>query len=209
MSDLIALVTSVGMEDYLAYTARRNRDVFKEYYVVTSEHDSATEAVCKTFGATTVKFAEFHQARSVFNKSGGVRMAQEIVHQRHPGDWVTILDVDIIVDERLSGVNLDSLDKKNLYGMMRFDVHKYEDYKCGKFKRHPGTARGKIIGYFQMYFDKSKYYGKESRNACGCDVSFASMFKENLFLDDLKAIHVGRAASHWNGRSRERLDWPD
>lgn len=197
------------MDDYLRHTMPKNIGSFDHYYVVISQADKVSEHLCRDFGAKPVLFENFFFENYAFNKSGGIRAAQNLVHRDHPDAWVAIMDVDILVDGRLSELDFDSLDPKCLYGMSRFDAHTYNDYKAGKFKRHPGTARGKIIGYFQMYFDKSKYYAEKSKNACGCDVAFASAFGNNLFLENMRAIHIGKAASHWNGRNRKRLDWPD
>jgi hypothetical protein len=209
VAELVALVTSVGMEDYLMYTMPKNIGLFDRFYVLISEKDQVSERLCADLGATPVRFDGFFSERSVFNKSGGLRAAQEMIHGVHPDAWVSIMDVDILVDEKLSELDLEYLNKNSMYGMSRFDAHTYEDYRLGRLRRHPGTARGKIIGYFQMYFDKSKYYAKKSRNACGCDVAFASLFDENVFLGDMRAIHIGKAASHWNGRGGERLNWAD
>ena len=207
MADLVALVTSVQMEDYLMRTMPNNIGIFDHFYVVMSEKDEASERLCNDLGAKPVIFEGFFGNGSVFNKSGGLRKAQELIHRSHPEAWVTILDVDILVDEKLRELDLSSLDPKILYGMSRFDAHTYEDYRSGRFRKHPGYPGGVVIGYFQMYFDKSKYYPQKSSNACVCDVKFARMFSENAYLKDMKAIHIGKAASHWNGRISEKLNW--
>lgn len=207
MSDLIALVTSVGMDDYLSYTIKRNRPLFDRYYVLMSDKDQASEKICAEFDAEPIKFDKFFGQRFRFNKSGGIRHAQQILHKEYPERWIVLLDTDIIVDERLKNVDASSLRKDVLYGMKRFDAHSHADFINSKLRKHPSPN---VIGYFQMYFDKSKLYPPGSHNASACDGKFAALFKYNGFLGgDMKAIHIGRAKMHWNGRSSSRLDWPE
>jgi hypothetical protein len=209
MSDLMALVTSVGMDDYLSYTIKRNRSLFKKYYVLMSDKDQASEKICAEFDANPIKFDKFFGQIFRFNKSGGINQAQRILHTLYPESWIVILDSDIIVDEKFKDLKTAALNKNVLYGMRRFDAHTYVDYKESRLKRHPSCNGQMVIGYFQMYFDKTKFYPQSSHNASTCDGKFAASFKHNGFLRDMKAIHVGKARIHWNGRSRERLDWPD
>lgn len=186
----------------------KNRHLFDRYYVLMSDKDEASEKICDEFDSTPIKFDKFFGQKIRFNKSWGIRHAQNIVHEAHPDRWVVLLDTDIIVDEGLKDLDASGLRKDVLYGVRRHDAHSYEEYKDGRLRMHPSNNRSVVIGYFQMYFDKSKFYPPGSHNAATCDVKFASSFEHNGFLPNMKAIHIGKAKIHWNSRSRERPSWP-
>lgn len=210
--EIVALITSVGMDDYLSYTLEKNKDLFKECYVLINQADNTSKKICHKYSATPIEFDQFFDDKSIFNKSGGIRYAQQILHKKYHNDWLLLLDTDIIVDPKILDLDVAGLNCNALYGMKRLDVYTHEDLVNKKYipYKNPINKKSKqnmVVGYFQMYFDKTKLYQKKSYNAATCDCYFSSLFDNNILLDNMYAIHVGKERSHWNGRNNERLNW--
>lgn len=204
--DIVVLVNSVNMDDYLSVTIKNNRKMFERYYVVTSQEDEPTINVCKNFDAEVVTYdGFFNDPRCSFNKAGGIRHAQKIIHERHRAKWVILIDVDIILPDEIASLDTSEFTKRWMYGMARVDAHTYDDYKSRNFT----TYHQKFDGYFQMYHNKSFFYPEKSINASWCDIYFRDKFPRRILIPDMRVIHIGRQKMHWNGRDRERLKWGD
>lgn len=202
--EIVPIVTSVKMDDYLAVTIRNNRRLFERYYVLTSPEDEASIKLCRDFGAEAIVYDRFWNVPgSVFNKSGGIRHAQKLVHHRHRAKWVLLIDTDILLPEAMEFLDVSSFTKRWLYGMERRDAPTYEDYEAGRLQNY-GT---KFVGYFQMYFNKAALYDPASRDASYSDMAFRDKFPRRILLPDMHLIHVGRRNMHWGGRTRPRLEW--
>jgi hypothetical protein len=202
--EIIPIVTSVNMDDYLSVTMKNNRPLFDRYYVLTCPEDEATSRVCKEFDADLIAYEHFFDVpKCVFNKSGGVRRAQEVVHHRHRAKWVILIDVDILLPVELATIDTAKLTKRWLYGMDRLDARNYEDYMSNRLVPY----RQKFSGYFQMYHNKSALYQKFSFNASWCDTAFRNLFPRRALLPGMHAIHIGHRQMHWDGRDGRRLSW--
>jgi hypothetical protein len=203
-SNIVPIVTSVNMDDYLSVTIKNNRPLFDRYYVLTCAEDEATSRICKEFDADLIVYEHFFDApKCVFNKSGGVRRAQEVVHQRHRAKWVILIDVDILLPYELATIDTAKLTKRWLYGMNRLDAQTYEDYLSNRLVPY----HQKFSGYFQMYHNKSALYQKFSFNASWCDTAFRNLFPRRALLPGIHAIHIGHRKMHWDGRDGRRLSW--
>ena len=202
--EIIPIVTSVKMDDYLSVTMRHNRHLFELYYVLTSPDDEATRILCGGFEANMLTYDHFFDVpRCTFNKSGGIRMAQEIIHEKHRAKWVILMDADIILPAELAAVKTSAFTKRWMYGMKRVDAHNYEDYVSNKLRPYHQI----FSGYFQMYHNKSALYPPKSFNASWCDTAFRNLFPRRILIPGMSVVHIGERQMHWNGRSMERLKW--
>lgn len=204
IKNAVALVVGAKMDDYLSVTMENNRPMFDRYYVLTSPDDNATQSLCKRLDADMLTYDKlFGIPGCSFNKSGGVRAAQELIHNRHRAKWVILMDADVLLPPEIVEVDTDNMKKTPLYGMKRLDAHTYEDYKAANFREYPS----KFAGYFQMYHDKSKLYDRVSRDASESDIIFRDRFPRRILIEDMSLIHIGVRSSHWHGRKPARLNW--
>jgi hypothetical protein len=198
--NIIPLVVSVNMHDFLKMTLIRNRKMFKDYYVVTCPSDKDTIQLCNDFNVSIILYKDFWINNSKFNKSGAIYFAQNILHTQFFDKWILLLDSDILLpfnfDYYNNDENLNVLNTSFLYGITRFDLLTPSDFQKNKLTKYKGSL---YDGYFQMYFDKTKYYPIFSINAADCDVNFRELFdikKQLLF----SVFHIGEPGAHWNGR---------
>lgn len=57
-----------------------------------------------------------------------------------------------------------------------------------------------VSGYFQLYYDKTKYYASFSMNCAKCDIDFAKLFEDQVILKDAHISHFGTTNTNWEGR---------
>jgi hypothetical protein len=86
-----------------------------------------------------------------------------------------------------------------MYGIDRYDVLRMDDLLKEKISE-TRKYRTRYAGYFQLYFDKSKYYSSFSEDASKCDLHFANLFAKKQMIDSY-VFHLGRQKLHWNGRT--------
>lgn len=200
----VALVVSVNMGDYLSVTMKNNRPLFEHYYVLTSPDDGEARGICSDFDAKLITYDRFFGLPGrPFNKSGGVRHAQEALHSRHRAKWIVLMDTDVLLPPEMAKIETEGMRKVALYGMRRFDAHTYEDYRAGRLREYPS----KFAGYFQMYHDKSKLYDPIGRDASESDMIFRDRFPRRILIPDMSLTHMGPRASHWLGRKPARVEW--
>jgi hypothetical protein len=199
--NIIPLVTSVGMDDYLEVTLRHNRALFERYYVLTSSADEKSIEICYRHGAEAILYKKFFENKECkFDKYGGQRYAQKILHELHSDKWILMCDTDIILPKDIASIEMSTLDKKNIYSVYRWNAEDCESYESGKMHQEKDV----FSGYFHLYFDKSKYY---ETGFIHRDTWFKKSFPKMSVIEEIKAIHIGRTKMHWNGRSSSRLEW--
>jgi hypothetical protein len=200
--NIVPIVTSVNMDDYLSVTIANNRPLFDEYYVLTSDNDKKTHEICSKHEAKCIKYEGFFKDPICsFGKSAALRHTQQIIHKVHADKWILMLDTDILLPVEISSLDTSEYNRRALYGMRRMDAHSYEKYKSKdfhEFHRH-------FMGYFQLYFKKSALYDEEGY--VGKDVEFCCNFNRKIMIEGMHAIHIGRRQMHWDGRSGGRLSW--
>jgi hypothetical protein len=196
--DIIPLVISVNMSDYLRVTLTKNRNYFNNYYVLTCPEDENTKKLCAEFNAEYIEYNHFF-TNAKFNKSGGIKTAQDILHKKYPENWILLIDVDIILSpELIDTINKTNLDKNNLYGAKRYDLWNEEEFIKQEKKR---LYRHKFAGYFQLYFRKNIYYPDYSNNASCCDITFSNNFRNRFKIEfETHVFHIGKEQSHWDGK---------
>ena len=189
------------MSEFLELTLERNRKFFDLYYVLTCPEDIKTKELCEKYNVTVIEYAEFFSKDCKFNKSGGVKHAQVILHKKYPNNWILLLDVDIILtdiltDELRDIMKKNTMNHKVLYGVKRYDVWTKEELINEEKKR---LYRYNFVGFFQLYYDKKCYYPPYSYNASQCDMEFLRYFRLKKLLN-AHVFHIGKEGAHWNGK---------
>lgn len=199
-----AIIVCIQYADYLAATLPTNRPYFKHVYIVTEQSDAETLELAAKYNCIPI-FSESRQANgATFNKSGLLYEAQKIVHDLYPLDWICILDADILLCDQMATFTTRNLDPYALYGIHRNIFETVSDFEDGK-KQDYTTSRGDYIcGYFQLYWNKAKYYAPWSLNCSECDIHFMKMFPKRGMLPDVSCDHLGYIAKNWDGRCTER-----
>lgn len=198
-AEVIPLVISVNMSDYLDITLSRNRKYFSQYIVVTCHTDTKTKEICKKYNARVIEYDNFFPSDAKFNKSGALKHSQQIIHRDYPNNWILILDSDIVLPKNTTEIlgAVVNNNKNILYGMHRYEVMNTEELDNELRERKYGCN---FVGYFQLYFDKTKYYDSFSYNASKCDSDFSKKFRNKKMLES-NVFHMGIQGAHWNGRS--------
>jgi hypothetical protein len=134
----------------------------------------------------------FYRHGAAFNKAAAIREIQDIVHPKHPDDWVLLLDADILAP---ADICFGVCDKHCIYGVTRLDYETPEDFARGDAVSysHPGA------GYFQLYFDKTKRYPESSYDCSECDITFYKSFPKAHLVGGAVS-HIGPHTVNWKGR---------
>jgi hypothetical protein len=176
--------------------------MFKDFVVMTREHDRDTQAVCMKHNVSCNVFVPSAQTlRTKFNKSAMVKQLQELVHRAHRDKWILLMDADVVLPDDFESIvdeSRHSLDERALYGLRRYDYSSPDDFEARRGgKLYPYN----FMGYFQMYFDKNKYYIKNSETTAVCDVYFCNLFPKRIFLSTTSYIHhMGSERINHEGR---------
>lgn len=189
------------MSDYLKVSIEKNRAFFNEYYVLTCPEDEDTIKLCEKFNAKIIAYDNFFDNNCKFNKSGGIKYAQENLHKTHDNKWILLLDVDIVfTEDTINKIKDLKLDNEFLYGINRYDVWSMNELQNEiKIRKY----RHNFAGYFQLYYNKNIYYPNFSKDASVCDLTFMKKFRKKLIINSY-VFHLGKEGSHWKGRG---INW--
>lgn len=193
-----AFTVCVNYSDYLKITLPLNRKYFQTFVVVTEESDTQTIELARHYDCTIIQVdAGLKKADgATFNLSGMVYEAQKFLHSTYPHDWICKLDADVAVNEKFLALNTAALDARAIYGASREIFEKVTDTH-GVLGIHESDC---ILGFFQLYWDKTKYYPKWSNNCSECDMNFMRHFTRRFTLKDLVCRHFGPTCTNWDGR---------
>ncbi len=204
---LVGVTISVNYDDYLAESLRANKSAFDVFYVITSEDDIDTIGVAVENKVQLLISDKVHAEGARFNKSGLLHDAQKYIHSTHPDAWIVIMDADILLPPLFrESLDLDKMDKKLIYGLERYQYHTKEDFleqkNCYRFDIDSDIG---CAGYFQMYYDKTKFYETWSDTAQGGDFKFAESFPGRApACEDKALVHIGIPVANWSGRKTAR-----
>lgn len=192
----VAIIVCVNFSDKLLATLELNSVMLKQIYVVTDPADKQTIALCSTFkNVSIILCADAHKDGAKFNKSGLIRVAQDLITPTHINDWIIILDADTIIPfDFWTTVRSKQFYKDTVYLLRRKIYHSSAEYNK--------DAPNKIehgCGFFQLYYDKNKFYGSYSNSAAECDILFQKLFRHQ---DELPGycMHLGVPGQDWDGR---------
>jgi hypothetical protein len=204
-NDVVVIVLCINYADKLKIALRKNAKFFKHIYVITTKQDNATQDLCKQYKNVHCHITNLvNKNNEVFNKGAMIHELQTILHKKYPTKWILLLDADIVLPkEFLSLLQIAKLtpDKDTIYGMHRIDFATKHDFN----KRANGTLYYyPFAGYFQLYFNKSRYYPETSKDCSVCDMTFLNQFKKRVFLSDYHPVyHLGVQGVNWKGRKSE------
>jgi hypothetical protein len=206
---LIALIISIDYADLLAATLPYNRPLFDRVYVATEERDEQTLAVAKAHDCDVLITTHTKERGAAFNRAGILQRAQRVLHEAFSDAWITILDADIVVPRQLATVDRSLLNPDYLYGLARYECLTKSDWETRVVKQRTFGEDGgnTIYGYFQLYYDKTKFYPEWSESAGYSDVEFSTQFGERRAKvpgEEMGVIHLGFGTRDWNGRVTPR-----
>jgi GT2 family glycosyltransferase len=200
MDKTIAISVCINYSDYLAQTLPNNRPLFSKYYIITERSDTETIKLAREYDCVLLFSDQKNANGASFNKSGMIHAAQHFVHKRHTSDWIVILDADIFLPSDIwKNINVTSLNKNGLYGISRKTYTTYSDYIDERVSSEDKCETG-VIGYFQLYWNKSKYYTPWSMNCSKCDITFMQLFRHVRAFTTIYCFHFGEKNINWNGR---------
>ncbi len=192
----VVITVCVGYWDFLRLSLPYTTKFASKIYVVTTLDEKIPWDLPATVNVHRTD--AFYRHGAAFNKAAVTREIQGIVHQKHPDDWVLLLDADVLAP---ADICFGVTEKDCIYGVTRLDYKTPKDFAGGHATPYfyPGA------GYFQLYFDKSKRYPESSFDCSECDITFDRSFPRAELVGGA-ASHVGPHTVNWKGRVSP--EWP-
>lgn len=204
-NEIIAVTVSTNYADKLSFIID-NAKFFKKWYFVTKSNDFDTINFLKNTKYNNIEilfYDDFHINGAKFNCAGARNFAQNILHKLYPDYWILMLDSDIILPNNFDIYIKDKMYINKLYGLIRYNCNTKNDLINNKYENSIYDSVYSFIGYFQLYFDKTKYYQNFS-NYCGdYDMPFICNFKNREIFKNIFCIHLGISNINWDGRIEE------
>jgi hypothetical protein len=192
----------IDYADYLAQTLPQNRRLFSTYYIITERTDAATCELARAYDCVLLFTSKKHEKGAKFNKSGMMFDAQHFIHKRHGFAWIAHVDADIYLPADLwKHLRVDALNKNGIYGITRHVYTTHDDYVHDRIASVDKGEMG-VIGYFQLYWLKNKFYPPWSANCSHCDLVFQNGFRIRETFH-IVCFHFGEKRMNWNGRVAE------
>lgn len=200
--DVIGVCLCIDYSDFLAETLPHNRPLFTKFYVITERRDTKTVEIASANDCILLYTSKTHENGSSFNYSGIMYEAQKYIHPLYPSSWIVKLDADIYVPDSIwSDIAITTLNKNGIYGLTRHVYNTMDDYKSGCISCIDKGDLG-VVGYFQLYWNKRKYYPKWSKNCSACDLAFMRHFSIQQTFPFI-CLHFGEKRTNWDGRVSE------
>jgi hypothetical protein len=200
-NSLVGITVCVNYADKLKPALDANKQFFKKIYVVTDPTDFDTIDAVKDYQQVELVLnADVHLRGADFNKSGLLVAAQDKAHQQFANDWIVLFDADTLLPYNFwEIINVNRIDGNYMYTIPRKIYLTSTDLKN---KREREQTNG--YGFFQMYYDKTKFYAKWSHDAGQCDDDFRNSFSWSAQLSGGFCAHLGENAKDWRGRITEQ-----
>ncbi len=190
----VVITTCVQYADLLTVTLPYTVQFAKKVYVVTTPEDPVDVL---HDSVEIVRTQAFKDRGASFNKAAALRETQQMVHARHPRDWIVLLDADIVASPEQFATMDAVQDGSGVYLARRIDYLTPED-----FRERRGVTYGVVgAGYFQMYYDKTKLYPAYSEDASDCDMHFFALFGDRYSFVPGTVAHLGAHTVNWKGRA--------
>jgi hypothetical protein len=201
MNGLIGITVSVNFSDYLERILSHNQQFFEKWFIVTEETDRKTIDLVAQSGYSNIEllFYDFKTSGATFNKGGGQRCAQKIVHAQYPGHPVLMLDSDILLPYNFADImNGVQLEPDTLYAPENRKIYNtLENFEQDKVDR---LGPAPFIGFFQLYLADNKYFYRQSMNCYVCDDDVRDRFMNKVRINGLVVKHLGPISTYGNGR---------
>ena len=206
-NQLIGITVSLHYDDCLKHCLP-NTQQLDYWYIVVDKNDTPTIELLKDIPNVIMVYFDFKEGGSVFNKSGGLRKAQEIVHAKYPDAWILLLDSDILLP-KMARMFMDIPNKKTdfIYGAHRVFYNNLSDLNNDM----PVCASIDLVGFFHLYFDKQKFCMERSYNGAVYDDQFTKQFvgdDGNLKMTTVPIVvkHLGHVGLNRDGRVSVRFE---
>lgn len=140
--DPLSVVTvSIGCGDFLAESAKYNRQFFDKWVIVTDPTDEETRDVARKYRLTCIT-TEDHKRDGDFSKG---RLVERGLQHLPAEGWIMHLDSDIVLPSTFRhDLELAHLEPDCIYGCDRFMV---KDYKSWQRLLETGWQTGKFYGH--------------------------------------------------------------
>lgn len=194
----VVIITCVDYWDFLKITLPHTLKFCSRAYVYTTP-GNVPDSFAVPDGVEIVETDSFYRNGATFNKAAVINEAQHRLHARYPHAWMLLLDADIIVSPdscREVEWTAPAGPADVLYGIQRKDYETPEAFEKDDYSIYhsPGA------GYFQLYYDKLKYYPESSEDASVCDITFYTRFPRKETCDGY-VVHLGQHTVNWKGRA--------
>ena len=202
---ILPITLCINYSDILGSTLKANHEFFQEFIVITIAEDQKTQEICQQYPNVTLEITDhLHANNAKFNKSAIIHHVQKKYHASHSDHWILLLDADILLPPEFpKWLDLThTISHHALYGIQRRDYTTPENLKSNISIPYDHT----FVGYFQLYFDKNKYYPTTSQSCGVCDSTFMTSFKPTQRIKlcttnpNDHVCHLGVNTLNWTGR---------
>jgi|TARA_R100000479_G_scaffold94303_2_gene46646 hypothetical protein len=240
-----AVSVCIDYSDYFKYCIEANKKHFDRWVVVTVENDIRTIELCKEHGVEYVFANErrLYLYRSALRKGTAINKGLDHLYVPGCNEWFIHIDSDIVLPnnfrEFIDGnfklnddynyYKLDTLVRRNLYCMNRFDVTLPRDGGNVETSRqrikeafynmnlhgYSGKQGNLGWGYFQMFHMtalrqtyqslRPYVYPEMSCNAGFDDLLFTKLFNSVKCFDNINCVHLSPQAHNWEGNKTKML----
>ena len=195
--NLIGIVVCVNFSDKLKPTLDHNLKFLKKLYVITDPTDIDTFDCVKDYKDVELIISSVRKEKNAqFNKSGLVLAGQKVAHKNHPQDWMVVLDADILLPSNLMTLFKNEIYSNDICYLLKRAVY----FTQTSYEKDLPDKKTSGAGFFQLYFNKQKFYGAWSRDAGICDIVFQQRFRQTKELDGW-CKHLGENGLDWTSRS--------
>ena len=194
--NITAITVSVNYSDLLQVCIEKNYTFFEKWYIVTDINDTKTQELCNKYKNIILLYFNFTENGNIFNKGGGLKLAQTYAHTFHPNNYFLIIDSDICLPKNFKDI-IESQPYKNqtVYCAQR---NIYKNLNCFLNQEILATDNRLFLGFFQFY--KGRYFYSDSFDASKCDEQFVTLFKDRYTIPHLCVDHIGLPDLNWQGR---------
>lgn len=177
----------------LKYDFKIDKDVWAsqhEKYMLNGSPKNQRDKWFKDKANKDIFEAKYQRINEIcFNKGGAIKLAQQIVYEKHPESFHVLLDSDIILkDDILPYINNSNTQNVNIYDKVNHTSHlapdlqvdvmygatyrlNYSSLQDYRNKKAVQTDAG-IAGHFMLYKSTKKHLMDEWTGGCGADVWF-------------------------------------
>lgn len=207
--DIRGITVSVGYDDMLAITLKRNMRFMTECVVVTHPRDEKTKSVALSVsGVRVFETNAFYENNAKFNK--GLALEQGFDFLGREG-WILGWDADILFPEAM---NFSEPKIGNLYSPPRYILADPKQFRWDMdWSRLPQRHDVEFAGYFQLFHAddsvlKSRpWHGTDYTHCGGGDFVFQNKWlSPNKIRPKFHVLHLGPPDANWFGRASERID---
>lgn len=205
------ITVSVGFDDLLGITLRRNMLKLAECVVVTSPEDRRTQDLVKTvIGCRIYVTDAFTRSGARFNKGLALDEGLDVLNRNLP-DWVLAFDADILFPECM---RLEGLNEHKLYGAHRKILDDPAGFTHGlRWERARPSRESCFPGYFHLFHTMAPqltsrpWYDVTYNHAGMADGVFQNRWsnQDKIWLP-FEVLHLGPRDVNWFGRATPRLD---